>query len=177
MFFHIQLEKKLQLHPKHFGAQLLERLKEKVISEQEGTCTGRHGFVVAVTGVDSVGAGMIRDGTGFVSFPVKYSCVVFRPFKGEILEVVVTIVSKMGFFADAGPVQVFVSNHLIPEDMKFVAGDVNSYQTEDGTVTIQKDTEVRLKIVGTRVDATEIFCIGTIKEDYLGLVGEAGPIM
>ncbi|KAK1388208.1 hypothetical protein POM88_016386 [Heracleum sosnowskyi] len=34
--------------------------------------------------------GMIRDVTGFVTFPVTYQCVVFRPFKGEILEVVVT---------------------------------------------------------------------------------------
>ncbi|GLT92748.1 hypothetical protein SLE2022_105710 [Rubroshorea leprosula] len=44
---------------------------------------------------------------------------------------------KMGFFAEAGPVQIFVSNH----------------------VKIQKDTEVRLKIIGTRVDATEIALI------------------
>lgn len=27
---------------------------------------------------------------------------------------------------------------------------------------------VRLKVVGTRIDATEMFAIGTIKEDYLG---------
>jgi DNA-directed RNA polymerase II subunit RPB7 len=35
---------------------------------------------------------------------------------------------------------------------------------------IQKDVRVRLKLVGTRVDATEIFAIGTIKEDYLGVI-------
>ncbi|CAI7837491.1 unnamed protein product, partial [Closterium sp. NIES-53] len=63
---------------------------------------------------------------------------------------------QMGFFAEAGPVQIFVSNHLIPDDMSFTPGDINSYQTEDGTVKIQADSEVRLKIVGTRVDATEI---------------------
>ncbi|KAK1358872.1 hypothetical protein POM88_043346 [Heracleum sosnowskyi] len=73
--------------------------------------SGRHGFIVAITGVENVGNGMIRDGTGFVTFPVKYQCVVFRSFKGEILEVVVTMVDKMGFFAEAGPVQIFVSNH------------------------------------------------------------------
>ncbi|KAK1360362.1 hypothetical protein POM88_044836 [Heracleum sosnowskyi] len=73
--------------------------------------SGRHGFIVAITGVENVGNGMIRDGTGFVTFPVKYQCVVFRSFKGEILEVVVTMVNKMGFFAEAGPVQIFVSNH------------------------------------------------------------------
>lgn len=27
---------------------------------------------------------------------------------------------------------------------------------------------MRIRIVGTRIDATEIFAIGTLKEDYLG---------
>ncbi|CAI7854039.1 unnamed protein product, partial [Closterium sp. NIES-54] len=95
--------------------------------------------------------------------------------QGGILEGVVTTVNKvpvaqhqqrrstgvkMGFFAEAGPVQIFVSNHLIPDDMSFTPGDINSYQTEDGTVKIQADSEVRLKIVGTRVDATEIVSPG-----------------
>lgn len=57
-------------------------------------CSGRHGFVVAITGIENVGKGLIRDGTGFVTFPVKYQCVVFRPFKGEVLEAVVTMVNK-----------------------------------------------------------------------------------
>lgn len=50
---------------------------------------------MAITGIESVGKGLIRDGTGFVTFPVKYQCVVFRPFKGEILEAVVTMVNKV----------------------------------------------------------------------------------
>lgn len=53
---------------------------------------------MAITGVDNIGKGLIRDGTGFVTFPVKYQCVVFRPFKGEILEAVVTMVNKVGLF-------------------------------------------------------------------------------
>ena len=32
------------------------------------------------------------------------------------------------------------------------------------------DDEIRLKIVGTRVDANEIFSIGSLMDDYLGLV-------
>ncbi|CAI7759634.1 unnamed protein product [Closterium sp. NIES-53] len=59
------------------------------------TTRGRHGFVVAVTTVESVGTGIVRDDTGYVTFPVRYQCVVFRPFKGEILEGVVTTVNKL----------------------------------------------------------------------------------
>ncbi|KAD5317987.1 hypothetical protein E3N88_17933 [Mikania micrantha] len=174
MFFHIVLERNMQLHPRHFGRDLREKLVSKLMKDVEGTCSGRHGFVVAITGIENVGKGLIRDGTGFVTFPVKYQCVVFRPFKGEILEAVVSMVNKMGFFAEAGPVQIFVSNHLIPDDMEFQSGDMPNYTTSDGSVKIQKESEVRLKIIGTRVDATEIFCIGTIKDDFLGVISDPG---
>ena len=65
------------------------------------SCSGRHGFVVAITGVEDIGKGLIREGTGYVTFPVKYQCVVFRPFKGEILEAVVTMVNKVGAYLSA----------------------------------------------------------------------------
>ncbi|CAN6454327.1 unnamed protein product [Victoria cruziana] len=165
MFFHIVLERNMQLHSRHFGPHLREKLVSKLMKDVEGTCSGRHGFVVAITNIDNIGKGLIRDGTGYVTFPVRYQCVVFRPFKGEILEAVVTMVNKMGFFAEAGPVQIFVSNH---------SGDMPNYTTSDGSVKIQKDSEVRLKIIGTRVDATEIFCIGTIKDDFLGVINDPG---
>ncbi|KAM7289312.1 DNA-directed RNA polymerase II subunit RPB7 [Ixodes scapularis] len=58
----------------------------------------------------------------------------------------------------------------IPSDMQF---DPNSnppcYRTQDEDVIIQQDDEIRLKIVGTRVDASDIFAIGTLMDDYLGL--------
>ncbi|CAB4281619.1 unnamed protein product [Prunus armeniaca] len=148
----------MQLHPRHFGRNLRENLMAKLMKDVEGTCSGQHGFVVAITGIENIGKGLICDGTG--------------PFKGEILEAVVTMVNKMGFFAEVGPVQIFVSNHLIPDDMEFQSGDMPNYTTSDGSVKIQKDSEVRLKIIGTRVDATEIFCIVTIKDDFLGVIND-----
>ncbi|GKV44947.1 hypothetical protein SLEP1_g52083 [Rubroshorea leprosula] len=54
--------------------------------------------MVAITGIENIGKGLICNGTGFVTFPVKYRCVLFRPFKGEILEAVVTMVNKVTVF-------------------------------------------------------------------------------
>jgi DNA-directed RNA polymerase II subunit RPB7 len=44
--------------------------------------------------------------------------------------------------------------------------------SSDQTVEIKKDAEVRVRVVGMRIDASEIFCIATIKEDYLGVIGD-----
>jgi len=60
----------------------------------EGTCSGRYGFIIAVTNVLSMGKGMIREGTGSASFNVRYMCLVFRPFRGEVIDCVVSSVNK-----------------------------------------------------------------------------------
>jgi len=37
---------------------------------------------------------------------------------------------------------------------------------------IQKDTKVRIQLVGCRMEQNEIFAIGTIKKDFLGQIRE-----
>ncbi len=66
----------------------------------------------------------------------------------------------------------FVSNQLIEDDMTFESVGENKYVSSDQTVEIKKDAEVRVRVVGMRIDASEIFCIATIKEDYLGVIGD-----
>lgn len=43
------------------------------------------------------------------------------------------------------------------------------YKTADESVIIKQDDEIRVKLIGTRVDASDIFAIGTLMDDYLGL--------
>jgi DNA-directed RNA polymerase subunit E'/Rpb7 len=69
----------------------------------------------------------------------------------------------VGFFAEAGPLQVFVSNHLIPEDFSFVSTEEPCFVSSDEAVRIIAGAEIRLRIVGTRVDATEIVSTNSIK--------------
>lgn len=116
----------------------------------------------------------------------------------------------MGFFAEAGPLQVFVSNHLIPEGFSFDTTHEPCYQAPDVDSKLMAGSEVRLRIVGTRVDASDIvsrgcvgaggacecrggarrscaaalivnytctfrpvqFAVGSINEDYLGVIRE-----
>lgn len=56
----ISLEHEILLHPKYFGPQLMETVKQKLYTEVEGTCTGKYGFVIAVTTIDNIGSGLIQ---------------------------------------------------------------------------------------------------------------------
>ncbi|KAF7467140.1 DNA-directed RNA polymerase II subunit RPB7 [Marmota monax] len=157
MFYHISLEHEILLHPRYFGPNLLNTVKQKLFTEVEGTCTGKYGFVIAVTTIDNIGAGVIQPGRGFVLYPVKYKAIVFRPFKGEVVDAVVTQVNKVGLFTEIGPMSCFISRHSIPSEMEF---DPNSnppcYKTMDEDIVIQQEDDIRLKIVGTRVDKNDI---------------------
>ena len=119
-FFNIELERNILLHPAHFGPRMREILYERLRAEArarahacavhvlararrpharraaqvEGTCSGRYGFVVLVTNIKSIGEGVIQDTSAFAKFSVVYDCIVFRPFKGEVLDCVVTSVNK-----------------------------------------------------------------------------------
>ncbi|GAA5917766.1 hypothetical protein JCM8208_004849 [Rhodotorula glutinis] len=174
MFFLKLLTQDLIMHPSYFNQALRGHLSNELRRQVEGSCSGRLGYVVAVINEeteDGSWRGRIME-DGQAVFSLKYRAVVYRPFRGEVVDGVVSSVNKMGIFVDVGPVQCFISTHLVPPDFSF---DPNSnppcFSSSEDTLTIQKGTKIRLKIVGTRVDATEIFCIGTIKEDYLGPLG------
>jgi len=91
----------------------MDTVKQKLFTEVEGTCTGKYGFVIAVTTIDHIGSGTILPGQGFVRYPVKYTAIVFRPFKGEVVDAVVTQVNKVGMFCEIGPLSCFISHHVI----------------------------------------------------------------
>ncbi|KAJ3084091.1 hypothetical protein BCR33DRAFT_722165 [Rhizoclosmatium globosum] len=172
MLFLKELTHTIQLHPSFFGPHLRESLRKRLFDEVEGTCSGLYGYIISVIEIVELGKGVLQTSSGYAEFEIKYKAIVFKPFKGQVVEGVVTTVNRMGFFADVGPLQVFVSAHLIPPFLRF---DPNSNppnysgETQDmQLIKIEKGEALRIRILGTRVDATEIFAIGTIKEDYLG---------
>lgn len=174
MFFLKELNHKVQVTPEHFGPNLRSAVTTQLTRDLAlGYNVGRFGYIVSVLDICNFGNGKILDGIGSAEFELTYRAIVFKPFRGEVVDAVVSSANKMGFFAELGPVNVFVSTHLIPEDFTFDVGDGSStcsFGNEDGSLRIAKDSKVRLRIIGTRVDATEIFAIGTIKEDFLGLI-------
>ena len=82
--------------PRFLGPKLKTTLIQRLRSEVEGTCSGKHGYIVAITAVDSLGEGMIIENKGLTVFKVSYKAIVFRPFKGEVVDAVVTAVNKVG---------------------------------------------------------------------------------
>ncbi len=111
---------------------MLDTVKQKLLSEVEGTCSGKYGFIIAITTIDNIGSGMIQPGRGYVVYPVEYEAIVFRPFKGEVLDATVSQVNKIGLRCEIGPLECFVSRHCIPAEMEFDANSSSPcYKSKD----------------------------------------------
>jgi len=168
MFFLKELQHTINLHPSNFGSKLREQLEKRLYAEVEGSCSGRFGYIISVVDVVNVGKGKVYPGQGVAQYNISYRAIVFKPYKGEVVDAVITTVNKMGFFAEVGPLTIFVSTHLIPDSFQFDPnGNPPCYIDTTLDQKLGKGSQVRIRIVGTRIDATQIFAIGSIREDYL----------
>ncbi|KAK7741340.1 DNA-directed RNA polymerase II subunit [Diaporthe eres] len=169
MFFLHNLTRHVTLHPSYFGRNMHELVTTKLLKDVEGTCAGNY-FIITIMDTFDISEGRILPGSGLAEFTVGYRAVVWAPFRGETLKVdaVVFSVNPHGFFCQAGPLQLFVSNFLMPKTCKYDANATPPQFTDHEGLTIESGSHVRVKIAGIRNEVGEIRAIGSINEDYLG---------
>lgn len=90
-----ELSHTITLHPSFFGPNMHAQLKDKLYQDVEGTCSGRFGYIITVVSLISISKGRILPGSGLAEFKVKYQAIVFKPYKGEVLDAVVTTVNRV----------------------------------------------------------------------------------
>ncbi|RKP19484.1 putative polymerase, partial [Rozella allomycis CSF55] len=171
-FAHKDLEHEVSLPPKFFGPGLKQILTRSLYMEVEGKFHGQTGYIISVVNIDNISRGVIEDTFGAAKFLIKYKAIVFRPFKNQVLDGKISEVNSVmdSHVSDCGPLRVFISNHGFPDEFTFEPNSNPPYYiSEDQTMKLIKDEQVRVKIVNLSVQASEMIALGSIKEDYLGL--------
>lgn len=74
---------------------MLDFLHSKLYADVEGTCSGSFGYIIAVVSVLDIGKGMVLSGSGQAEFITRYRAIVFKPFKGQVVDGVVNNVNKV----------------------------------------------------------------------------------
>ena len=77
---------------------MLQFLESKLYSDVEGTCSGQFGYIIAVVSMSDIGNGIVLPGSGQAEFVARYRAIVFKPFKGEVVDGVVNNVTKVRQF-------------------------------------------------------------------------------
>ena len=171
VFFRKRLSRVVHVHPMYLGARLREHIKlraqEDVQAAALGTVSGM-GFVILVLTIDDsmISKGTIDHLTGLTRFEVEYDAIVFRPFRNEVLDATAKVCTTQGVFCEAGPLDIFVSRHYIPQEFEFRAEDAAWACPETGRV-IRAGAEMRVKILGANATGA-VAAIGTINEPLLG---------
>ncbi|KAG5618829.1 hypothetical protein H5410_018653 [Solanum commersonii] len=131
------------------------------------------GYFMALTTLERIGEGKVREHTGDVLFPVEFSCITFKIFRGEILEGVVDKILKHGVFLRCGPTDKVYLSHQKMADYKYVPGENPIFMNEKMS-RIEKDTVVRFIVVGARyVEAEKEFqAVVSLEGDYLGPISQ-----
>lgn len=126
------------------------------------------GYFLAVTTLDKIGEGKIRERTGDVLFPVEFSCITFKIFKGEVLEGVVHKILKHGVFLRCGPMDKIYLSHQKMREYKYVPGENPIFISE--TSKIEKDVTVRFMVIGEQyIEAeTDFRAVVGLDGDFLG---------
>ena len=151
------LTRTLHLHPKFLGSKLRSILITKLHKDVEGSCLGESGYVVLVVSIDEIGHGKVVDGTPLVAFPCKFKAVVCRPFRGEVLDAVVTGVIRDGFHAEAGPLEFYVATGNLPPGMELEdTGDTLRFVSADSRLRIATGDSVRLRVMGYQIQPNRI---------------------
>lgn len=168
MFFLRDLNREISLHPSFFGRQVKDYLTATLFNELEGTCTGEY-YIICIIDVMNISPGKVISGTGLATFNVEYRAIVWKPFKGETVDALVTSVNYQGIFSEVGPLTIFISRHLIPSDIKWVGDATPPQYTNGADEVIEKGSSIRVKITGLRSDVGAMFAIGSINDDYYGV--------
>ncbi|KAJ4709047.1 DNA-directed RNA polymerase II subunit RPB7 [Melia azedarach] len=131
------------------------------------------GYFLAVMTLESIGEGKVRQNTGEVLFPVVFSGITFKIFRGEILEGTVHKILKHGVFLRCGPIEnIYLSCTKMP-DYRYMQAESPVFLS-DKHPKIEKDVVVRFIVIGTKwLEAEREFqALVSLEGDFLGPVSE-----
>lgn len=190
VFFVQTMRQTVVVPPSALGPRLKEHVREALYGSVEGQTiahTGSQpisadgsvlssssagaGFIVAVTRFSEgdIKGGVIDHLNGHVKYSLRYDALVFRPFKNEVMDAVVTSVTDLGIRAEAGPTDVFVGRPHMPMDMEMMAAD-SSYTSSDTGVKIRVGSAIRVRVLGIAAHGSMTHVVASINEAHLGLL-------
>lgn len=165
------------MDPCDLGPNLRERIKARLRAQAEGVALGRIGFCVYVVAIkdEDISMGRLEDSTGQVMYRVSFTGVVLRPFRNEVTDATVVSVNNHGFFASAGPLHIFVSRHMLPDDCKGgYDHERSAWVSDDKEVEIFAGCGIRLRLLSIKFDQNALTAVGTLKDDFLGVITADG---
>lgn len=169
MFYVRKMQERVMVEPKYLNKKLEDTVRKRLIADVEGKCTAECGYVLCLISIDALYTTEVDENSGDATFLAEYSALTLYPQKGEVVNAVIHEINKIGIFCFVGPFSIFISMYQVPGQFTD-AGEDSSILPNDGGMAITKGSVLRVRIIGVKVEPAKIFGIGSINDDYLGVV-------
>eukprot|EP00347_Sterkiella_histriomuscorum_P009126 403342420 len=170
MFFIVTIEKVVRIEPYELGKNLIYKIRKKIEDITVGTCSGTYGYIIQIIQMkpQDISDGRIQDTTGDVIYKVKFKALVFRPFRGEVLDGEVIDITDNGFMIESGPLKSFISTMRIQNQYAYDKSHNQFISKDDPNLRITVGSNIRYKIDQIKYDKGEYTAVSSLEDGYLG---------
>ncbi len=105
MYYKTKVHDYIRVPPVSFSDDINLALVQEIKKKYNGYISQNLGFVIDVTGIDTVGQGIILPGDGAAHYNVEFTLLTFKPEMQELVTGKITNVADFGAFMNIGPIE------------------------------------------------------------------------
>ena len=106
----------MRVPPHMMKGDLDESIYNSVINDYIGEFTHDKGLFIALTGIKSVGEGIIVQGDGAIYYETEFEMLAYKPVLHEVVEGDISEITEFGAFVRIGPIDALVHVSQIMDD-------------------------------------------------------------
>ena len=137
----------VRVPPEQFGGDLNDAIDDIVQKTFEGAIRKKHGLIVAVNNIDTLGDGIVIHGDGGMYQKVEFEALTFNPSLQEITDALICEIVEFGAFCHIGPLDALIHMSQIMNDYVNVDAENERITGKENKKVLKVGDHVRARIV------------------------------
>ncbi len=147
MYTLVKLNDTVRVPPEQFGKDLNDAINNIVQKTFEGTIRKKHGLIVAVDSINTLGDGIIIHGDGGMYQKVEFEALTFNPALQEMTDALICEIVEFGAFCHIGPLDALIHMSQIMNDYVNVDAENERIVGKENKKVLKVGDHVRARIV------------------------------
>lgn len=147
MYTLVKLNDTVRVPPEQFGKDLNDAINNIVQKTFEGTIRKKHGLIVAVDSINTLGDGIIIHGDGGMYQKVEFEALTFNPTLQEMTDALICEIVEFGAFCHIGPLDALIHMSQIMNDYVNVDAENERIVGKENKKVLKVGDHVRARIV------------------------------
>jgi DNA-directed RNA polymerase subunit E' len=147
MYTLVKLTDTVRVSPERFGEDLHDTVNDIVQTTFEGTIRRKHGLIVAVENIKTLGSGIVIHGDGGMYQKVEFDALTFNPLLQEITDAIICEIVEFGAFCHIGPLDALIHMSQIMNDYVNIDAENERVVGKENKKVLKVGDHVRARVV------------------------------